>query len=228
MGTGAAARCAACLILRPSLATRHRWVGACCAHSPLARLRVGRRPDACRARQYRYCNSKFYDTLRSWHGLRDVSETTRKDWRVSAADNLGMKGGEGAYGHDQSNNDADGWKRSSTIWVDSTFRGGLRDYVGHDVSLDEEGHPRAHSKDGKFAAGTNLGNIYRSTKQANVLSTARADECFLGSLRSAPIKSAADYQRQRRRNLGLPAQEKGASPKSGSRPSSARSATPTR
>jgi len=133
--------------------------------------------------QHRYCDAHFYGSLRSWQGLRDVKETTRSDWRVSAADTMGMKGGEGAYGHDASSNDADGWKRSSAIWVERGFRGGLRDYEGVDLGYNELGGARATGKDAKQSFGTDLGSIYRSTKQCNVLSTARADEHFLGSLR---------------------------------------------
>lgn len=161
------------------------------------------RDDDWRASSRRYCNSHFYDTLRSWHGLRDVRETTRGDWRVSSADNLGMKGAEGAYGHDQSTNDADGWKRSSSVWVESSFRGGLRDYKGVDMR-DEVGRAKGTEKDQKHQAGTNLGSIYRSTKQAEVLTAARADETFLGSLRAAAPRRAEDYQRTRRAHLNLP------------------------
>ena len=158
------------------------------------------------AAQYRYCDAHFYDTLRSWSGLRDVKETTRKDWRVSSADNHGLKAGEGAYGHDFSNNDADGWKRSSPAWVEQTFRGGLRDYKGVDVGKDECGRARgmASKKDEKFQKGTDMGNIYRERKQKDRLTTERADEHFLGSLRSAPKQSAEEYQRKRRANLNLP------------------------
>jgi len=117
---------------------------------------------------------------------------------------MGMKGGEGAYGHDLSNNDADGWKRSSAIWVEGTFRSGLRDYKGVDMGFTEEGETKSTGKDQKQAQGTNLGSIYRSSKQSSVLSTARADEHFLGSLRSEPLRSQDDYQRTRRSHLNLP------------------------
>jgi len=168
-----------------------------------------------RCGSYRYANARFYEQLRSWEGKRDVKDSTPPDWRVrGGVDQMGMKGGEGAYGHDLSLNDADGWKRSSSIWVESTFRSGLRAYQpsakGHsdaaDVSLDENGNPKVPEKDRKHMApaGETLGSIYRSSKQANVLSTARADEHFMGSLRSGPPESAAEYQRKRRAKLGLP------------------------
>jgi len=166
--------------------------------------KVDEKDDDLRASSHKYTNAHFYDTLRSWQGLRDVSETTRKDWRVSSADNLHMGGGEGAYGHDLSNNDAEGWKRSSAVWVEGTFRGGLRSYRGVDVAYDDQARSKSTGKDRKHQAGTNLGSIYRSTKQANVLSTARADEHFCGSLRSEARRTAEDYQRTRRAHLNLP------------------------
>lgn len=156
-----------------------------------------------RCGSYRYCNTQFYSTLRGWEGKRDVAETTPDDWRVSSADTL-FAGSGGAYGHDMSLNDAQGWRRSSSIWVEGTFRGGLRDYPGQDVAFDEAGNPRRQPKNSKFVAGTNLGSIYRSTKQSNVLTTARADETFLGSLRSAPKTTHAEYQRTRRSHMNLP------------------------
>jgi len=163
-----------------------------------------------RAGSFRYANAHFYDTLRSWPRCRDVKESTPPDWRVSAEDPFGgnrTAGGVcGAYGHDMSTNDADGWKRSSVPYVESTFRGGLRDYKGVDVGYTEEGgvKKQGDGKEKKHMAGTNLGNIYRSSKQCNCLSTARADEHFLGSLRSESRKSTDDYQRTRRANLNLP------------------------
>lgn len=115
-----------------------------------------------------------------------------------------MKGAEGAYGHDQSTNNAEDWRRSSPIWVEGSFRGGLRDYKGVDMGYDELGRSKATEKDKKNVAGTNLGSIWRSTKQCNVLSTARADQHFTSSLRSEPRRTAEDYQRTRRSHLNLP------------------------
>ena len=66
--------------------------------------------------------------------------------------------------------------------------------------------PKEVTKDQKHKApvGESLGSIYRSSKQANVLTTANADDFFMGSLRSAPMQSAAEYQRNRRAKLNLP------------------------
>lgn len=181
---------------------------ACHASHPMPRA-CPHTASACRP-QFRYANAHFYDTLRSWPRCRDVKESTPPDWRVSAEDPFGgnrTAGGVcGAYGHDMSTNDADGWKRSSVPYVESTFRGGLRDYKGVDVGYTEEGgvKKQGDGKEKKHMAGTNLGNIYRSSKQCNCLSTARADEHFLGSLRSESRKSTDDYQRTRRANLNLP------------------------
>jgi hypothetical protein len=164
-----------------------------------------------RCGSYRYANTLFCSTLREWNGLRDMKDSDREgltpDWRVSSANTMGLKAGEGAYGHDLSLNDTEGWKRSSPIWVESTFRDGLRDYKARDVGHDEHGNPISPvklGKDKKFAAGTDLGNIYRSSKQCNVLSTARADEHFMGSLRSGGATSPDEYQRRRRAHLNLP------------------------
>jgi hypothetical protein len=63
-----------------------------------------------------------------------------------------MGGGEGAYGHDLSNNDAEGWKRSSAVWVEGTFRGGLRSYRGVDVAYDDQGRSKSTGKDRKHQA----------------------------------------------------------------------------
>lgn len=157
-----------------------------------------------RCGSYRYCNSMFYDTLRSWDGgdELDVRHRTPPDWRVSTEDNLGLGGT--AFGHDLSNNDAQGWRRSSSVWVEKQFRSGMRDYKGQDVAFNEDGTRRAQSKIvGDVSSGQGA-SIYRSKVQANVMSTARADECFLGSLRSTGTVDADEYQRRRRRNLNLP------------------------
>lgn len=173
-----------------------------------------------RCGSYRYANAQFYSTLREWTGKRDVADSTPPDWRVHGAPGSGTtyKGSATAaanWGHDMSLNDADGWKRSSTPWVEKSFREGLRAYapskrgggvIEGDVAYDEEGRPKEVTKDQKHKApvGESLGSIYRSSKQANVLTTANADDFFMGSLRSAPMQSAAEYQRNRRAKLNLP------------------------
>lgn len=157
-----------------------------------------------RCGSYRYCNSHFYDTLRSWNGGDDLDmrHRTPKDWRVSTADTLGLGGT--AFGHDLTLNDLEGWRRSSRIWVEKQFRGGMRDYPGQDVAFDETGAPRQQAKVvGDVSSGQGA-SIYRPKIQANTMSTARADECFLGSLRTDEVFDRDEYQRRRRRNLNLP------------------------
>ena len=172
-----------------------------------------------RCGSFRYANTIFYETLRSWDGKRDVKDSTPPDWRANGSPGSGTTYNGPAtaaanWGHDMSLNDADGWKRSSATWVESSFRDGLRAYapskrgnsVEGDVALDEDGSPKVLPKDQKHSApvGESLGSIYRSSLQANVLTTARADEHFMGSLRSASMESAAEYQRKRRAKLNLP------------------------
>ena len=161
-----------------------------------------------RCGSHRYANAKFYETLRAWDGLRDVKDMTPPDWRGGGGGST-YKGSATAaanWGHDMSLNDADGWRRSAPVWVEKTFRGGLRDYPSMDIALDEMGNPKMPEKDKKHMApaGEMLGSIYRSKKQSEVLTTAMADRHFMGSMRGTPPTSAAEYQRKRRAKMGLP------------------------
>ena len=151
-----------------------------------------------------FADKKFYETLRSWPRARDMKDFTPADWRVSTDQGSRLNLGGAGWGHDMSLNDADGWKRSSVHWVESQFRGNMRNYPGHDVNLDDMGNPKPPPKQGKHVAGTDLGNIYRDRKQSNIMTTARADEQFLGSLRNEGPLSTDEYQRRRRKHLNLP------------------------
>lgn len=71
-----------------------------------------------------------------------------------------------------------------------------------DVGLDEEGH--VHFQRTKKMMGE---TIWREKKQASRLTTARADETFLGSLRSAGCSDGDEYRRRRARLLNLPSYE---------------------
>uniref|UniRef100_A0A7S2MYF3 EF-hand domain-containing protein n=1 Tax=Haptolina brevifila TaxID=156173 RepID=A0A7S2MYF3_9EUKA len=161
-----------------------------------------------RCGSYRYANAHFYDTLRSWDGKTDISTRTPKDWRVSAADTMGLGGTSGGLnGHtsaDLSLNDAEGWRRSSSTWVEKQFRNNMRAYPGQDVGFDEHGIPK---KQGKIVGDVSSGQgdtIYRKKKQSDSLSTYRAHQHFSGSLRSSESVDADEYARRRRRNLNLP------------------------
>jgi len=158
-----------------------------------------------RAGSFRYCNAHFHDTLRSWDGDMDIGTRTPKNWRVSAADLLA---GGSRRADELSLNDADGWRCSKSIWCEDLFRNGLRNYKGQDVALDEHGNPRNLEKEGRKIRGdvsAGLGaSIYRPTKQANTMSTEKADEVFQESLRSTSTVDKDAYQRRRRRNLNLP------------------------
>ena len=162
--------------------------------------------------QSRYAHATFSETLRSWPRCRDVKETTRGDWRVSTEDPLASKirgeqtGVVGAYGHDMSTNDTEGWRTASPVWTQIKFQSILRDYKGVDVAHDEQGAVTglAARKDKKHVAGTDLGNIYRSSLMCNVLTPESADKYFMGSMRSSERVMTDDYQRKRRANLNLP------------------------
>lgn len=174
------------------------------AYSRAADKSEGKDPD-WRASSFRYANAHFYDSLRSWDGKTDVASRTPKDWRVSAADTMGMKGGEGAYGHDFSGNNADDWKRSSPVWVEKQFRQAMAaGYEGKDVALDGLGHLKKENARQK-AGLINGGPLWREQKKGNTFSTYHADEVFSGMLRSGGSPSAEEYQRRRRCHLNLPA-----------------------
>ena len=151
-----------------------------------------------------FADKKFYETLRQWPRARDVKDFTPADWRVAGDQAARLNLGGAGWGHDLTTNDADGWKRSSVPWVEKSFRGGLRDYAGHDVNLDEMGNPKPRPKQQAHVAGTDLGNIYRDRKASNVMSTAMADSHFMSSLRSEKRITAEQYQRTRRAHLKLP------------------------
>ena len=157
-----------------------------------------------RCGSFRYANAQFYDSLRSWNGKADIATRTPKDWRVSTADRMGLGPGGGAYGHDFSGNNADDWRRSSPIWVEKQFREKMNVYPGRDVGFNEEGHERKEAN-AKAKIGISGESIWRDQKQANRLSTAKADACFESSLRSSSVSDRDEYQRRRRRNLNLPA-----------------------
>ena len=166
--------------------------------------RVAETDGDWRCGSFRYCNSHFHNSLRSWDGNVDVATRTPKDWRVPASDTLGLGGS--AFGHDLTLNDLEGWRRSSPLWVDKQFTGAMRDYEGQDVAVDEHGADRRPQSRHKGDVSSGQGaSIWRDAKLANVMSTARADEHFLGSLRCDRITDSGDYQQRRRRNLNLPA-----------------------
>ena len=118
-----------------------------------------------RASSQRYADATFHSSLRQWDGRHDVRHSTPADWRVQGGgpsqDGIGASAGPNGHGADDlSLNDADGWKRSASLWVEKQFRGGLRDYGGRDVKFNEDGTPKKQtvlSKDGKNIGGTNLG-----------------------------------------------------------------------
>ena len=118
-----------------------------------------------RASSQRYADATFHSSLRQWDGRHDVRHSTPADWRVQGGgpsqDGIGGSAGPNGHGPDDlSLNDADGWKRSASLWVEKQFRGGLRDYGGRDVKFNEDGTPKKQtvlSKDGKNIGGTNLG-----------------------------------------------------------------------
>ena len=118
-----------------------------------------------RASSQRYADATFHSSLRQWDGLHDVHHSTPTDWRVQGGgqnqDGIGVSGGPSGHGADDlSLNGADGWKRSSALWVEKQFQGGLRAYGGRDVTFHEDGTPVKQSvlsKDGKNIGGTNLG-----------------------------------------------------------------------
>ena len=155
----------------------------------------------------RHCNAVFADSLRDWTGRSDdVSKTTRKDWRISSADRLAMRGGEGAFGHDVSLNNADDWKRSSTIYVNQTFSSGLRAYQGEswqspDAGFDANGHPRANN----LPRHVGSGDIYRKPAYMMNLTTVQADQHYIPSLRAYQPKNTSEFLRTRQRHLKLPA-----------------------
>ena len=155
-----------------------------------------------RAGSKAYCDSHFFSTLREWKECRDVRLDTPDDWRVSSKD---LSANTVNVGHDLTTNDAYGWKTASPIWTQEEFKRRLREYPEEDaVDIRDSEDPHAPVKDKKNVAGTDLGNIYRSSLQCNVLTPEMADKQFMHSLRNTYRIRPEEYQRKRRTNLNLP------------------------